>query len=190
MIFVEKLIPGSKSIIEPLFPEPMVSNFYTFCFCRTILSILWRNVSFSPFKGFIVNFSCNPDRPELMAVLRPDSIELWKIFPAPLLLTSIRRIPEFPHRSSRLTAISFVPRSKVTCDSLYLIWIWSFHQFCFNAGPIGRWWRRKDYRLLTQLFLKLMSTVYYNYLIVKSAKSSQINITSIINRHCNKPAEQ
>lgn len=64
-------------------------------------------------QGNIINFTCNPDRPELIAILKPDSIELWKIFPAAMFLISARRMPDPVCKTSRLTTVCFVAQSKV-----------------------------------------------------------------------------
>ncbi|KZS16262.1 Uncharacterized protein APZ42_017891 [Daphnia magna] len=85
MIYVETLLAREKGQVTPLFPEPL---------------------------GSIINFTCNPDTPELMAILKPDSIELWKIFPAAMFLISARRMPDPACKTSRLTTVCFLPHSK------------------------------------------------------------------------------
>ena len=55
MIFVEQLQSNkkkNKKILVRLFQEP---------------------------HGMIITFTCNPNRPELMAILTSESIELWKL---------------------------------------------------------------------------------------------------------------
>lgn len=85
-----------------------------------------------------MNFACNPDRPELMAILKLDTVELWKIFPAALFFTSIRRpladSRDSSSKSSYFTTVSFVSKSKALLigDDRGNIFV-----YCYNYNKDG-----------------------------------------------------
>lgn len=117
MIYVETLLAGEKGQVTPLFPEPLVKLFFCCFFLhfkirRATVNSISQNI-LNANQGSIINFTCNSDSPELMAILKPDSIELWKIFPAAMFLISARRMPDPACKTSRLTTICFLSHSKV-----------------------------------------------------------------------------
>jgi WD40 repeat protein len=61
-------------------------------------------------QGVIVALACNPDNPSKLALLKPQSIEVWCIIPAPLFMAKTR-IPEQYRKVARFTTIQFIPKT-------------------------------------------------------------------------------